>query len=256
MGSILGLGVIQGLTEFLPISSSGHLIVLKAWFGVAAPGAALEAALHAGTLLAVFWAYRHWLASYLTRLWARDRSAWALMGRLALGSVPAGLVGLGLQDLVERYFTVEAVIVGWLATSVLLWVTPGPQEGARRLEQLGWGGALLVGGAQALALWPGLSRSGSTIAMARVVGLAPDDAAQFSFLLAIPAVLGASVLEVPSMLRSTLPMGTLAAAALLAAVTGAVAIQWVKGIVNRPRVWRGFGIYTAVVALSAWIIGG
>ena len=124
MWAVLGLGVIQGLTEFLPISSSGHLVVLKTLFGVASPGAALEVALHAGTLLAVFWAYRHWFVEWLGQLRAKERAAWDLMGRLVVGSVPAGILGLLLGEMVARYFTVEAVLLGWVATSVLLWITP------------------------------------------------------------------------------------------------------------------------------------
>lgn len=256
MGAILVLGVIQGLTEFLPISSSGHLVVLKVWFGVASPGAGLEVALHAGTLFAVLWAYRHWLSTFLVNLWRRQGGAWPLLMKLAVASVPAGLAGLLLQDVVSHFFSVGAVIVGWLATSLLLYITPSPGEGTRQLADMGLATALLVGLAQALALWPGLSRSGSTIAMGRVTGLKPDDAAQFSFLLAIPTILGASLLEAPALARAAIPISWLALSALLAAITGIVAIQWVQGIVNRPRLWRGFGLYTASAALVAWIIGG
>ncbi len=256
MGAILVLGVIQGLTEFLPISSSGHLVVMKVLFGVASPGAGLEVALHAGTLIAVLWAYRHWLATFLKNLWHRQGGAWPLLGKLAVASLPAGLAGLLLQEVLSRVFSVDAVIVGWLATSLLLYITPRPGEGTRQLADMGFGSALLVGLAQALALWPGLSRSGSTIAMGRVAGLKPDDAAQFSFLLAIPTILGASLLETPDLFRGAIPISWLVLSALLAAITGSVAIQWVKGIVNRPRLWRGFGLYTASAALAAWIIGG
>lgn len=246
----------QGLTEFLPISSSGHLIVLKTLFGVTSPGASLEVALHVGTLLAVFWAYRSWLGRFLGRLCSRDRKAWRTLGLLLWGSIPAGLLGLGLHAWLEPYFTAGAVVVGWCGTTVLLFLTPRPGDGVRSLEALGWRGALAIGAAQALALWPGLSRSGTTIAMARVVGLAPEDAAQFSFLLAIPAVLGATLLEAPHLMAGPLPLTALIFATLVAMVTGVVAIQWVKGIVNRPRIWRGFGVYTAAAALAVWIIGG
>ncbi|WP_243239376.1 undecaprenyl-diphosphate phosphatase [Sulfobacillus harzensis] len=253
---VLALGVIQGLTEFLPISSSGHLVVLKAWFGVASPGAALEVALHAGTLVAVLWTYRQWLGTFIRKLVQRVPAAWRLFWRLALASIPAGMVGLALDEWVGRFFTVGAVILGWLGTSLLLFATPKPGEGERRMEDMGPAHALLIGLAQAMALWPGLSRSGSTIAMGRVCGLRPEDAARFSFLLAIPTILGASILEAPALVQASIPSVWLIISALLAAVTGAVAIQWVKGIVNRPRLWRGFGLYTALAALAAWFIGG
>lgn len=256
MRGVMLLGLIQGLTEFLPISSSGHLVVMKFLFGVTSPGAGLEVALHVGTLFAVLWAYRRWLGAFLQQLRQGEREAWGLFLKLVVASIPAGLAGLLLQDMVGRFFTVGAVLVGWLMTSLLLWVTPGPAEGTRRLTEMTAGTAVLVGLAQALALWPGLSRSGSTIAMGRVTGLRPDDAAQFSFLLAIPTILGASVLEMPSLVRAPIPLFWLGLSALVAAITGAIAIQWVKGIVNRPTVWRGFGLYTALAALAVWIIGG
>ncbi len=255
MWSVLGLGALQGLTEFLPISSSGHLIVLKTILGVASPGAALEVALHLGTLVAVLWAYRHWVGGWLKDLAAGGRRAWRLLGLLALASVPAAAAGILLGHVVEQYFTVEAVAVGWLCTTALLWTTP-LGRGVQSLEQMRWWQAFMIGLAQALALWPGLSRSGATIAMARGIGMRGDDAAQFSFLMAIPAVLGASLFEFGAMSRPGVPWTLLILAALLAAVTGVVAIQWVKGIVQRSRAWRAMGIYTAAAAVAVWLIGG
>ena len=255
MWSVLGLGALQGLTEFLPISSSGHLIVLKTMLGVASPGAALEVALHLGTLAAVLWAYRRWIKRWLKELAGGARSAWRLLGLLAAASVPAAIAGVLLGRVVEQYFTVGAVAVGWLCTSALLWTTPIGTNG-RPLEQIRWWQAAAIGCAQALALWPGLSRSGTTIAMARAVGVQGEDAAQFSFLMAIPAVVGASLFEFGAMRHPGVSWPLLILAASLAAVTGAVAIQWVKGFVQRSRAWRAMGIYTAAAAVAVWIIGG
>lgn len=255
MWSVLGLGALQGLTEFLPISSSGHLIVLKTILGVASPGAALEVALHLGTLAAVLWAYRRWIGGWLKDLTAGRRTAWRLMGLMALASVPAAAAGLLLGHTVEQYFTVEAVAVGWLCTTILLWTTP-MGRGGQSLDEMRWWQVGMIGVAQALALWPGLSRSGTTIAMARAVGVRAEDAAQFSFLMAIPAVIGASFFEFGSMSHPGVPWTLLILAASLAAVTGAVAIQWVKGIVQRSRAWRAMGMYTAAAAVAVWLIGG
>jgi len=254
--SVFLLGITQGFTEFLPISSSGHLIVMKAWLGVASPGAALEVALHVGTLMAIFWACRQWLFRWGRDLWRRDSQAWGVFSRLAVASVPAGIIGLLLGRLIENYFSLDAVIVGWLCTSLFLVITPGPLEGSGTLKRITFGQATLIGAAQALALWPGLSRSGATITMARILGIHPEDAAQFSFLMAIPAVLGASVVELPIILHSTIPGTILVLATLLAAISGVIAIKWVKGIVSRPGAWRGFAVYTTTVAVVAWIIGG
>lgn len=255
MWSVLGLGALQGLTEFLPVSSSGHLIVLKTILGVASPGAALEVALHLGTLAAVLWAYRRWIGRWLKELAQGRRAAWRLMGLLTAASVPAAGAGLLLGHVVEQYFTVGAVAVGWMCTTVLLWATPIGRSG-RPLEQMRWWQAAVIGCAQALALWPGLSRSGTTIAMARAVGVKGEDAAQFSFLMAIPAVVGASLFEFGAMSHPGVSWSLLILAALLAAVTGVVAIQWVKGIVQQSRAWRAMGIYTAAAAVAVWLIGG
>lgn len=256
MGSVWALGILQGLTEFLPISSSGHLIVAKTWFGVASPGAALEVALHVGTLGAVLWVYRHWLKTWLTALAKGEKAAVRLLARLIVATIPAGLVGFFLGDVVQAYFVVSAVVLGWLCTALLLWVTPAPQRGSIEIGGMSTVQAFLIGLAQALALWPGLSRSGTTIAMARTLGMRPDDAAQFSFLLAIPTVVGASVFELPAIRHATIPWHELLIGAVFALLTGVIAIQWMKGLVNRQRAWRGFSIYLALMAICAWMVGG
>lgn len=256
MWAIPALGLVQGLAEFLPVSSSGHLVVLRALFGLHTAGAGLEVALHLGTLAAVVAAYRHWMGDWVVQLVRREQAAWRIFWHLGLASVPAGVTGVVLGHWVESYFTVAATSLGWAATAVLLWLIPTPQPADRPLDQMTWTQALWIGCAQALALWPGLSRSGTTIAMARTVRLAGADAAQFSFLMAIPAVLGATVFELPALAKSSLTPGSLALGALIAALAGFVAIQWITRIVNRPHAWRGFSAYLAVCAMAVWIFGG
>ncbi len=256
MWALLLLGALQGLTEFLPVSSSGHLIVLKSLFGVRAPGAALEVALHLGTLAAVLFFYRGWLLHWVGELAKGGREAWVYLGRLALASTPAGLLGLLFGHAIEAYFTVPATAIGWLSTALVLWFMPDQEEGTRTASTLEWGWVSLIGCAQALALWPGVSRSASTIAMGRLVGLKPDEAVRFSFFMAIPAVLGALVFEIPSLGSSGLPLLPLALSASIAAATGVVAIQWITSIVNRPGAWRGFAVYLVGVVMAVWIVGG
>lgn len=256
MWALLVLGAFQGLTEFLPVSSTGHLIVLKTLFGVRVPGAALEVALHVGTLAAIVLFYRHWLWDWATRLMRGDRQARAYILRIVAASVPAGLVGFAAGHLVESYFTVPATAIGWLCTALVLWFMPPAGEGRERAESLSWSRVVLVGCAQALALWPGISRSGSTIAMGRLVGLAPEEAARFSFLMAIPAVAGASLFELSSLSTSGIPAIPMAIAALIAAATGMIAIQWITRIVNRPGAWRGFAVYLVGIVMAVWIVGG
>ncbi len=256
MWSLIILGALQGLTEFLPVSSSGHLIVLRTLFGMALPGATVEVALHAGTLASVLLYYRPWIAKWVRQLTRGERAAWRYFMRLTVASLPAGALGIGFGHVIEDYFTVSAAVIGWLLTAVLLWVMPSPKEDRQSTPSMGLLGYLLIGLAQGLALWPGLSRSGSTIAMGRAVGLDPEEAARFSFLMAVPAVLGALVFEIPSLRLSGIPWMDMTLAALVAAMAGLVAIQWVTRIVNHPHAWRGFAIYLVLAAVAVRIFGG
>lgn len=256
MGSVWILGIIQGFTEFLPVSSSGHLILAKEWLGLQSPGAALEVALHLGTLAAILWAYRAWLHVWVRQLWRGDGQAWATLWRLAVASVPAALAGVFVGHLIEKDFSLESAALGWLCTTLILLITPRPMTSETPLRRLSLWQAIAIGCAQALALWPGLSRSGTTITMARVCGIEAQDAAQFSFLMAIPVTLGASIFEVPQLLSSHISIGIMASGCLVAAITGLIAIKWVKGIVSRPRWWKACAIYTAAIAILGFVIGG
>lgn len=256
MWAIMVLGLVQGLTEFLPVSSSGHLILFKSLFGIHAPGASLEVSLHVGTLFAVIWAYRGWLHQWLRGIILGRAQARRLAGQMLLASIPAGFLGWVLGHAIEGYFTIEAAALGWAATAVLLWIIRPAQDGGAALETLSWWQVWWVGCAQALALWPGLSRSGSTIAMARVVGIAPRAAAQFSFILAIPTVTGATLFEIPQLARDNIALIQMGLGALIAAAAGVLAIQWITSIVNRPHAWRWFSVYLGTIAMAAWIFGG
>jgi undecaprenyl-diphosphatase len=157
---------------------------------------------------------------------------------------------------VENYFVVGAVLAGWLGTAILLWAIPQPSSQAVPLQSMSWTSAWLIGMAQALALWPGLSRSGSTIAMARMLDIDGPDAARFSFLMAVPAVVGATLFEIPQIHTSSVNLAVWGAGALIAGVCGVIAIQWITSIVNRPHAWRGFSVYLVTACAAVWIFGG
>jgi undecaprenyl-diphosphatase len=195
------LGVIQGLTEFLPVSSSGHLAVAQYFLpGFTQPGLLFDIVLHLGTLLAVLVYFRREIGFMLRALSpaAGDptwRRLWIL---LAVGTIPAVLVAVLLGDLVEESFSALWVVgVGWIATGVLLLSTARMGMSARGFDGLNLSDALTVGLFQSAALLPGVSRSGSTIAGALFRGLSHDSAARFSFLLSVPAILGAAVYDLP-----------------------------------------------------------
>lgn len=190
--------MVQGLTEFLPVSSSAHLILARAFFGwdLAQFGLAFDVACHVGTLAAVVVYFRHELTAMLraapTLATRRQDGAGRMLSLIVLGTVPIIVVGLTMSDLVERWRT-PGVAAGALAAGAVGLLAAERMGAGRRLEEtLGAGEAILLGVAQALALVPGVSRSGAILTVAMLVGLRRDAAARFAFLLSVPAILAAA----------------------------------------------------------------
>ncbi len=198
------LGIVQGATEFLPISSSGHLVLVPFLFNLTEPGLAMIAIVHEGTLLAVLayfwqdvWGIVKGVLDGLRRrqplATAESRLGWFIV----LGSIPAAVAGLLLESFFEEVFGAPAVAAGFLlVTAVLLIIGERMMSGKKALAQLTWLDALIVGFFQMMALFPGISRSGSTITAGLIRGFDRATAARFSFLLGIPAILGAGLLAV------------------------------------------------------------
>jgi undecaprenyl-diphosphatase len=255
----LVLGVVQGLTEFLPISSSGHLVLTEALLGLTTPGVVVEVVLHVGTLLAVIIVYRARLWDLLRGMLANDGRAWRPIGLLALATVPAAVIGLGFEEFFERSFDSLLIVgVDFLVTGVLLWSVRGRTGGDRRPEPTVWG-ALGMGLAQALAILPGISRSGSTIVAGIWARVDPVKAAEFSFLMAIPAIAGAAVLQVPELGASAAHVGggPLLVSFVAALVSGVLAIRLLLALLLAqafhrfaPYVWI---LGAGTVAWALWI---
>ena len=245
------LGFVQGVTEFLPVSSSGHLVIGQALMGVDVPGVFFEVTVHVATLVSVFLVYRGRIVDLAKGCLGRRRESWSYLGLILLGSVPAGIVGVGLGDPIEALFDHPMVTaVGLLITGALLWTT---RFALRRTEYeaLGAGRALLIGSAQAVAITPGISRSGSTTVAGLWLGLDAQEAAAFSFLLSIPAIAGAAVLQVPELLEGAagLSPGALLGAGVVAAVTGVAAIRIFVAML-RNRSFPVFGYYCWVAGIA------
>ena len=191
------LGALQGATEFFPVSSSGHLVVGQTLLGLEIQGVQFEVAVHVATLVSVFVIYRGRLIDLLYGMMRRDRDAWQYVGLLAFATLPAGIVGVFFGDAIEALFESPFVpATAFLVTGAILWSTRrvlGRKDG----KKPGWGVALLIGFAQAFALVPGISRSGTTVAMALWLGVDAEEAATFSFLMAIPVIAGAVLLQMP-----------------------------------------------------------
>ncbi len=258
------LGVVQGATEFLPVSSSGHLVVVPELFGIPAPPLAFDVLVHLATLVAVV-AYFYRDVSRLVlcvvapkRLSRQELKYWRrLLVWLIVGSVPAGLAGFLLNDFFEGLFaSTLAVGLFLIVTSALLWgadVALGRmlrRGRVRSLDGLRGADALLIGCFQALAIAPGISRSGSTIAAGAFLGFDRPTAAHFSFLLSIPAILGAflfSLKDIGGALAGDSALAYVVGAAA-AAISGFLAIFFLLRYLKRHRL-RLFAVYTLLVGL-------
>ncbi len=238
------LGAIQGATEFLPVSSSGHLVVGQTLLGLEIQGVQFEVAVHVATLISVIVIYRDRILDLLSGALKRDPGAWRYIGLLAVATLPAGLTGVFFRDIIQGLFESPFVpAIAFLVTGLILWSTRAAL-GREDWKKPGWRVALLIGFAQAFALIPGISRSGTTVAMALWLGVAAEEAAAFSFLMAIPAIAGAAVLQIPELASEglTLSGAALAAGSIVAAVTGIVAIKAFVALLAK-RAFHRFAIY-------------
>jgi undecaprenyl-diphosphatase len=243
------LGIVQGLTEFLPVSSSAHLILvpwLLKW--QEDPGLAFDVVLHLGTLLAlVIFYWREWLEMVLS-LANGDRVRRRLLFLLIAASVPGAIIGVLLEKQAETIFRSPILISVTLATlGLILWAADAFGSKKRKIDDLTFVDALLIGLSQALAIIPGVSRSGATITTARFLGIDRPDAANFSFLMATPIIAGAGLLEARKFLHSglTAQLGWGFAAS---AVFGLIAIVWLLSYV-RTHTYRPFAIYRILLAV-------
>jgi len=246
------LGLIQGTTEFLPVSSSGHLVLAQRLFGVRSPGIVLEVTLHVATTAAVLVYFRRRLLDIFRT--AAGPAGWRrFLALIIVASLPAALVGLFFEEAVTGLFE-NGRAVGWslLFTAAVLGASFLIRRRAQAIAALSWGGALVIGVAQAIAVAPGVSRAGMTVVAALLVGLAGAEAATFSFLLSVPAVLGAAALELrhaPTFAGDWTGVGVAAAVALVAA-WGAI---YLVVATARSRHFGWFGVYCAVVGLLALV---
>jgi undecaprenyl-diphosphatase len=243
------LGVVQGLTEFLPVSSSGHLVVAQAVIGLSAPGVLIEVALHVATLLAVVIVYWQRIGQLIAGAFRADRPALTYVGLLVLGSVPAAVVGVLFADWFERAFDSLLVVgVNFLFTAAILWSTRWLRAAARTPVPTP-SAAVAIGCAQALAILPGVSRSGTSISAGLWLGIEPARAAEYSFLLAIPAIAGAALLQAPDVAEgaaAALGMGPLLAGFATALVSGVFAIRLLVALLRRGAFHR-FAPYCLVL---------
>lgn len=262
--AVLLLAVVQGLAEFLPISSSGHLVLGRSLLGLEEAGLTLDVALHVGTLAAVTYAYRSDVRKLLSDVLA---GRFGLAIWLLVATVPVGVVGILFKDRIElAASTVAAAGGGLLLTSVLLLLgerarnrndaegvpeSSEVEEGSEDLPGLRF--AILIGLAQCLALWPGVSRSGTTIAAGLMLGLGSSSAARLSFLMSLPAVAGAAVVSLPEAIQEGVAgvgFSWVLAAVVLSALVGILALRLLLLVLHRGA-FRWFALYTLVLGALA-----
>ena len=251
----LVLGLFQGLTEFLPVSSSAHLALAPWLFGWPDPGLAFDVALHVGTLVAVLWFFRdQWLSLIVAakNIAVRRRAETEEERRvifLIIATIPGAIAGLVLEEYAESTFRDPRLIaVVLIVMGIVLWLVDRSAKQDRPLERMRWTDALMIGLAQMFAIIPGVSRSGSTITAGRALRLTREGAAVFSFLMSMPITAAASMLKVPHVLRSEGFSMPLIVGVLASGISGWLAITILLRFVVR-RSYGVFAIYRVVVGL-------
>ena len=252
----LVLGLIQGLTEYLPVSSSGHLAIGQALFGMndGADNLMFTVAVHVATVLStvvILWSEIDWVLKGLFKFKMNDETKYVL--NIIVSMIPVGVVGLLFKDQVEEIFGSGLLVVGCclLITAALL--TFSYYAKPRQKEHISMKDAFIIGIAQAIAVLPGVSRSGSTIATGLLLGNKKESLAQFSFLMVIPPILGEALLDVLKMMKGENVMGGIETLPLMvgfvaAFLAGCVACKWMISIVKRGKLIY-FGIYCSIVGV-------
>jgi undecaprenyl-diphosphatase len=261
----VALGILQGLTEFLPISSSGHLVLGENLLKVKLDDISFEVFLHFGTLLSVVVVFRETIGGMIQAVMekagvsfskynpASTSENWNLFLLIILGSVPAGILGILFKEYVEKSFTSPLFVsIMLLITGAVLFLTKFFQK---KEGQIKFSDAFLIGIAQAIAMLPGISRSGLTISTGIFRGIKSEKAAEFSFLLSLPAILGASILKLKDMLSQSHPSFDLRfylIGAVFAFLFGCLAIKFLLNVIRKGR-FEFFGYYCFLIGFLSLV---
>ncbi|MEW6259043.1 MAG: undecaprenyl-diphosphate phosphatase [Thermodesulfobacteriota bacterium] len=263
------LGIVQGLTEFLPVSSSGHLVLLQNLFGLQEAELVFDVSVHVGTILAVLIFLRREIVAIFDSLWQTGRLwiqgringaiAWGVPEiRLAVlvvvGSIPTGILGLAFHKIAETLFsTVLIVSIDLIVTGLLLALTRFAGRWGRKADRMTIRDGLIIGLVQGIAIMPGISRSGSTISAAVFLGIEQETATRFSFLLSIPAVVGAALLSLKGLHQvSSEHLGLIAAGTMSAALVGYASLGFLVKIARKGGL-HFFAPYCILVGIAGLI---
>ena len=259
------LGIVQGLSEFLPISSSGHLVIVEHILNFTEGGLAFEVFVHFGTLLAVVWVFRKDLLKMIISIpdmfrlkqldLKSDRRSYALMDiYIIIGSIPAAVIGLLFENYIEKIFESHVLALSMLfLTGLIVWSSRYTSE---KRDSMNGAHALLIGFAQAFAIIPGISRSGSTIVTGLWLGIKRDFAARFSFILSVPVIFGATLLKLKDLVNVPPAQSEiihLTVASIAAMISGYFAIIWLLEIIRKQKL-EWFGVYCIIVSIVGLIL--
>ncbi len=257
------LGIVQGLSEFLPISSSGHLVILKHFFGMESGNISLEVVLHLGSLLAVLLYFRHDLWRLGRDFFQfKDKSSEVLLARkevafLLLATAVTGVLGIMFEDVLESIFSQPLLVCGMLLiTGVVLIASDMVKNVHLEAGQMGCKRAIVLGVVQAMAIVPGISRSGSTVCASLFLGIKRAEAARFSFLLSIPAIAGAFILKLGE-ISASVELADCLLGAFFAFISGYAVIALLLRMISRGRL-KIFGGYCFLISFvcGALILAG
>jgi undecaprenyl-diphosphatase len=245
------LGIIQGLTEFLPISSTGHLYLGRNLFGLQEAGLMLDTMLHLGTLLAVFVFYKDEFIQIIKKPFSK------LTGLLIIGSIPAAIIGLLFKDFFDE-ISKTGVTIGWefLITGLFLWFADSAKNGYKKMNDISYKDAIIIGSAQAVAIFPAISRSGMTIVAALWRKLDRETAAYFSFLLSTPTIAGAVLLQSLDLFKGQgekISLSALLVGIAASAVFGYIAVKWMVGYLKNHSL-KPFAVYVWVLGVVILIL--
>lgn len=253
------LAILQGVTEFLPVSSSGHLAICDKLLGLNSTGVRVEVMLHFGTLIAVVVFYWGKLLTIIRDILSGRREGWIATALIAVGCVPAVIAYLLFDDAIKSLFDASPSVIGLMLviTGAVLISLRFVKTGSKgKNGKISWFRAAVIGVAQAFALLPGISRSGSTIVAARWCGVSPKNAADYSFLISLPLLFGAAVMSVihpDATGENEVGWGILIPAMMIAAVVGYFSIKFLMRVITGAKFWW-FGIYCACAGLIMIIV--
>ena len=241
------LGSLQGITEFLPVSSSGHLVLGQHFLGLSLPGNFFEVLVHLGTLCSVLVVFRTEILKLIQSI--KSAESKIMLSALVIGTIPAVLIGLSMKDKISQLFENPlAVSFSLILTGIWLVMT---KWFVNQQSNINLKNGFLIGCAQAIAIIPGISRSGATIGVAMLLGISPEKAAKFSFLLAIPAIAGAGLLtaiDIDPALVSSLSSGTIIVAFFSSFLVGWAALTWLLKLISKGQ-FHWFGLYCMVIGI-------